>query len=88
MSKHSIYGLIDIISIMTKIVDIKPKITIPFHKTQNTKYWPWYIQFRTQKSTEEKNKHTPWPESGSELYKANDRHLSAKLVPTFADKST
>jgi hypothetical protein len=25
---------------------------------------------------------TPWPESASELYRSNDRHLSAKLVPT------
>jgi hypothetical protein len=29
---------------------------------------------------------TPWPESVSELYQPSDRHLSAKLVPTFADK--
>jgi hypothetical protein len=29
---------------------------------------------------------TPWPESVSELYRARDRSLSAKLVPTFADK--
>jgi hypothetical protein len=29
--------------------------------------------------------HSPWPESASELYRPNDRHLSAKLVPTFAD---
>jgi hypothetical protein len=28
---------------------------------------------------------TPWPESGSELYRPSDRRLSAKLVPTFAD---
>jgi hypothetical protein len=29
---------------------------------------------------------TPWPESVSELYRPSDRHLSAKLVPTFADR--
>jgi hypothetical protein len=29
---------------------------------------------------------TPWPESESELYRPSDRRLSAKLVPTFADK--
>jgi hypothetical protein len=29
---------------------------------------------------------TPWPESASELYRLSDRHLSAKLVPTFADR--
>jgi hypothetical protein len=28
----------------------------------------------------------PWPESASELYRPSDRHLSAKLVPTFADR--
>jgi hypothetical protein len=29
---------------------------------------------------------TPWPESASELYRPSDRHLSANLVPTFADR--
>jgi hypothetical protein len=29
---------------------------------------------------------TPWPESASELYRPNDRRLSAKLVPTFVDR--
>jgi hypothetical protein len=33
----------------------------------------------------DKNK-TPWPESASELYRQTDRRLSAKLVPTFADR--
>jgi hypothetical protein len=28
----------------------------------------------------------PWPESAIELYRPNDRRLSAKLVPTFADR--
>jgi hypothetical protein len=34
-----------------------------------------------------RNKQTPWYESTSELriYRQNDRRLSAKLVPTFAD---
>jgi hypothetical protein len=32
------------------------------------------------------NKQTPWPESASELYRPSDRRLSAKLVPTFADR--
>jgi hypothetical protein len=31
------------------------------------------------------NKHTPWAESASELYRPSDRRLSTKLVPTFAD---
>jgi hypothetical protein len=29
---------------------------------------------------------TPWPESASELYRPSGRSLSAKLVPTFADR--
>jgi hypothetical protein len=29
---------------------------------------------------------TPWPESASDLCRPSDRHLSTKLVPTFADK--
>jgi hypothetical protein len=28
----------------------------------------------------------PWPESVSELYRPSDRRLSAKLVPTLADR--
>jgi hypothetical protein len=28
----------------------------------------------------------PWSESASELYQPSDRRLSAKLVPTFADR--
>jgi hypothetical protein len=32
------------------------------------------------------HKKTPWPESTSELYQPSDRCLSAKLVPTFADR--
>jgi hypothetical protein len=31
-------------------------------------------------------KKTPWPESASELYRLSARRLSAKLVPTFADR--
>jgi hypothetical protein len=29
---------------------------------------------------------TPWPYSASELYRPSDRRLSAKLVPTSADR--
>jgi hypothetical protein len=29
---------------------------------------------------------TPWPKSVSELYRPSDRRLSAKFVPTFADR--
>jgi hypothetical protein len=39
------------------------------------------------KSKEKKKQNKlPWPESASELYRPGDRHLSAKLVPTFADR--
>jgi hypothetical protein len=31
-------------------------------------------------------KQTPWSESASELYRPSDRRLSAKRLPTFADK--
>jgi hypothetical protein len=37
-------------------------------------------------STSRKYKQTPWPESTSELYRQSGRRLSAKLVPTFADR--
>jgi hypothetical protein len=32
------------------------------------------------------SKLTPWSESACELYRQSDRRLSAKLVPTFADR--
>jgi hypothetical protein len=31
-------------------------------------------------------KKTPWSESASELYRPSDRRLSAKWLPTFADR--
>jgi hypothetical protein len=31
---------------------------------------------------------TPWPKSARELYRPSDRRLSAKLVPTFADRES
>jgi hypothetical protein len=42
-------------------------------------YWFLSCHLQTQKKT-------PWSESASELYRPSDRRLSAKLVPTFADK--
>jgi hypothetical protein len=32
------------------------------------------------------NKHTPWHEFASELYRPSDRRFSAKLVPTAAGR--
>jgi hypothetical protein len=34
----------------------------------------------------QKQKQTPWSESASKLYRPSDRRLSAKSLPTFADK--
>jgi hypothetical protein len=33
-----------------------------------------------------KTKQSQWPESARELYQLSERRLSAKLVPTFADR--
>jgi CBS-domain-containing membrane protein len=43
-----------------------------------------FIIFSNMKTN--KNKQTPWSESVSELYRPSDSRLSAKLLPTFADK--
>jgi hypothetical protein len=43
-------------------------------------------QYVTEKNKSKKKKKTPWSVSMSELYQPSDRRLSAKLVPTFADR--
>jgi CBS-domain-containing membrane protein len=45
-----------------------------------------YVSFNTLTVIENKKTQTPWAESASELYRPSDLHLSAKLVPTFADR--
>jgi hypothetical protein len=35
---------------------------------------------------QKKSKQNPWPESATELYPLSDLHLSANLVPSFADR--
>jgi hypothetical protein len=40
----------------------------------------------SKQHTHTQNKQTPWSESASELYRPSDRCLSAKRLPTFADK--
>jgi hypothetical protein len=40
-----------------------------------------YIWLQYKKKNE-----TLWPKSASELYRQSDRHLPAKIVPTFADR--
>jgi hypothetical protein len=42
--------------------------------------------FRATELSMTKSKQTPWPYSASELYRPRDRRLSAKLVPTLADR--
>jgi hypothetical protein len=41
---------------------------------------------REEHNKTKQNKQTPWSESASELYRASDRHLSAKWLPTFANR--
>jgi hypothetical protein len=53
----------------------------PFPVIQS--YVTWATDKQTNKQT---NKQTPWPEFASELYRPSYRRLSAKLVPTFADR--
>jgi hypothetical protein len=44
-----------------------------------------FVVYNQNKQTN-KQKQTPWSESASVLYRPSDRRLSAKLVPTFADR--
>jgi hypothetical protein len=41
---------------------------------------------KTHTHTHKQNNKTSWSESASELYRPSDRRLSAKRLPTFADK--
>jgi hypothetical protein len=43
-------------------------------------------EFSLSQQLYKKAQKTPWSESASELYKPNDRHLSAKLMPKFVDR--
>jgi hypothetical protein len=43
------------------------------------------LSFMRIKDTTGLKKKTRWSESVSELYRQSERHMSAKLVPTFAD---
>jgi hypothetical protein len=52
---------------------------------------PLTIRFEVQCPTfislkVKQNKQTPWSESASELHRPSDRRLSAKSLPTFADR--
>jgi hypothetical protein len=53
----------------------------------STGLFHWIANKATALIIKEKlKKKTPWPESASELYQPRDRRLSAKLLPTFADR--
>jgi hypothetical protein len=64
----------------------------------NSKSWSFPIRCHLMKTVETRHKSfwvslnwnflffTPWPQSASELYRPSDRSLSAKLVPTYADR--
>jgi hypothetical protein len=45
-----------------------------------------HISRRFPSTAERLLKTAAWPECASELYRPSDRHLSAKLVPTFTDR--
>jgi hypothetical protein len=46
----------------------------------------WYTVVAINTSVLNKTKKTPWSESASELYRQSDRRLSAKWLPTSADR--
>jgi hypothetical protein len=46
----------------------------------------WTISYEVLSLLSKQTKQTPWSESASELYRPSDRRLSAKLVPTFANR--
>jgi hypothetical protein len=54
----------------------------PLHIQLSESLYCWWpnLSFRY------KNKQTPWSESANELYRPRDRTLSAKWLPTFADR--
>jgi hypothetical protein len=46
-----------------------------------------FVQLAKKNGIQTNNKQqNPWSESASELYRPSDRRLSAKLLPTFADR--
>jgi hypothetical protein len=57
------------------------------HFSKNARIIPQFVHDEFYLSPFQlKKKKTPWPESASELYQLSDCRLSAKLVPTFADR--
>jgi hypothetical protein len=56
------------------------------HKTSTFQQTGHYSHKGTLEQEAQQKKQTPWSESASELYRPSDRSLSAKWLPTFADK--
>jgi hypothetical protein len=53
------------------------------HASKLLRTWEWgHLAHREETGIVK----TPWPQFASELYRPSDRRLSAKLVPTFADR--
>jgi hypothetical protein len=57
------------------------------HTTKNNKPTSLIFIIAYINIYKQQTKQTPWSESASELYRPSDRRLSAKLVPTFADRA-
>jgi hypothetical protein len=49
-------------------------------------YFAWSGLTQYELFITKQTKKTPWSESASELYRLSGRRLSAKWLPTFADK--
>jgi hypothetical protein len=54
--------------------------------TQQCVLRQWKHHNRLPVQCQQTNKQSPWSESVSELYRPSDRRLSAKWMPTFADR--
>jgi hypothetical protein len=61
-------------------LELRPQPSARIYKN----YSKWHSQYTTNNTVIQKQ--TQWPESASELYRPSDHRLSAKLVPTFADR--
>jgi hypothetical protein len=66
----------------TSVIEIKKR----FSETSYARLNGVTTQRTTIRITAKTRLKIPWPESASELYRPSDRRLSAKLVPTFADR--
>jgi hypothetical protein len=70
---------------------MEPKGSLPYSGLHWSLSWARSIKFILPHPISSKNhilhiKKTPWSESVSELYRSSDHRLSAKWLPTFADR--